>query len=720
MRVSHYGSKISWSLAFFLFASVTGFTSSLERDSLEQLLDGSRGEYRLLIMNNLVELYNQEAPEIAEQKARQALQFSEELKSSTGHVKALRNVGNYHYHQNVYDSSIYYHKLALSKVTEEVDILEKAKIMNGLGVTFDVMGEKDSALHYLMIGLEINEAQNDPKGISNTLSNIAYFYFFQDNDEEALSYFQRCLEIDRQIGENRSVAQDLSNIGAIYSNLKEHHKALEVHKQALQIRREINSPPELAKSLNNISLTYDALGDYKKAISMAEEALAIRRTLNDQYDLAISLYNLSFMYRESIQDFSTAKKYQLEALALAESLDLLDLRILVTGSLAKTYAKMGAYKDAYETENKMRLLQNESRAVEKDQRITELMAEFDAMQQRNQLDSLRLRQEVDAEKLERSSQRVFFLRIGMLVCFVLMLIITILFLQKRRRNTYLRILNQALEERNVQIAEKNKEIEEKSSLLSKKNHEILEINANLESIVEERTQVLQATNKELDTFVYQTSHALRAPLMRVMGLFSIIRDTEDEATRSAMQAKIDTTIGGMDRMLYKLLDVQEIKLRALEPARIDLSQTVEEITHEVRGKSELPPPKWKLDIPSQKVMVGDRFILRSILLNLIENAYHFRHEDRIDTHEIAVQIQIANETQLSISISDNGMGIPETEIDKAFDMFYRGTYKSLGTGLGLYVVHKCLAKMGGSIQLESQEDVGSSFELSLPLPQLSL
>lgn len=719
MRISLVGSCIFWFLGFVLLSYNTGFSSSMERDSLEQLLPGSHGEARLSILNDLVDIYNREAPSIAEQKAREALTFSRAIQSENGYPRALRNLGSYHYFQSGYDSSVYYHRIALANVNGKAKetVLEKAKIMNGLGVTFDVIGQQDSALHYLMEALSINESQNSLNGISNTLSNIAYFYSFQGNDEEAMRYFHKCLEIDRKINKLNLVAMDLSNIGAIHSNRGEYKKALEMHQKALKIRKELGVPAEIARSLNNMSLAYNALGDTKTALAMAEEALSIKRQMNDGYELVQTLTNLAQIYRESEGDYSTAEKHLLEARTIADTLGLVNLKILTNNALAKTYDKMGAYKKAYETEKKLRQIELDSKTAAKDRRIEELMAEFDAMDKKSQLNSLRLQQEIDTEKIERSSQRVFFLRLGILVCFILMLMVTILFLQKRKSNVNLRSLNQRLEDRNQQIAEKNNEIQEKSALLGKKNQEILEINANLEDIVDERTLNLKATNKELDTFVYQTSHALRAPLMRVMGLFSIIRDSNDEVTRSTMQAKIDATIGGMDRMLYKLLDVQEIKLRSLEPALIDLAQTIQEIIHEIKDKSTLPPPTWELDLPDNKVMVGDRFVLRSILLNLIENAYHFRHQDRLNDHKIQVKVNQLTDHELMISIADNGMGIPEQEIGKTFDMFYRGTYKSQGTGLGLYVVHKSLEKIGGKIELDSKEGIGTTFKLALPLPQ---
>ncbi len=691
-----------------------------ERDSLERILPASKGESRLEILNQLVEIYLLEDEPFAKERALEALSLSESIPKANGRSRAILNLGNYFYYQSQYDSSIYYHRMALSNSEENRDSLGKAQALNGLGVLFDVIGQPDSALNFYFEALAIHESLQNDAGISNSLSNIAYTHQTQGNDEEAIRYFNRCLEIDQKMGNKNLMATDLSNLGGMYTRIGQPQQALNFHQRALNIRRESNSPAAIARSLNNLSVAYEALGDLKKALATGEEALAIKRTLNDDYDITLTLNNLAHIQMGLGKNYEKARGLLLEATRISDTLGIAKLQIMNGALLAETYYQLGSYKKAYEEEHKLRLLEEAAREKARDSRIEELLARFDAINQKMELESLRHHQEIQDQEIENADQRVLFLRVGLSVFVVLAIIIFILFLQMRKSNGNLRILNTRLEERNLQIAEKNTEIKEKSELLGRKNLEILEINSNLEDIVEERTRNLKETNKELDTFVYQTSHALRAPLMRVIGLFSIIRDSEDEAVRSSMQTRIDETIKGMDRMLYKLLDVQEIKLRELEPARTDLRQTLDEIITEVQEKSELSLASFKLDLPSKKVYVPDRFILRAILINVIENAYHFRRDGSESPHEISVQIVNQNDQNLRLIVEDNGMGIPQEEIGKAFDMFYRGTYKSQGTGLGLYVVHKSIERLGGTASLESKEGEWTRLTVDIPLPEFKI
>ena len=109
----------------------------------------------------------------------------------------------------------------------------------------------------------------------------------------------------------------------------------------------------------------------------------------------------------------------------------------------------------------------------------------------------------------------------------------------------------------------------------------------------------------------------------------------------------------------------------------------------------------------------DKTRLKVILNNLISNAIKYHHHDQSDPW-IKVRMLNGNKT-LSIIVSDNGPGINVEHQAKIFDMFYRGTERSKGSGLGLYIVKETIAKMNGSINVESVEGQGTSFFVKIPV-----
>lgn len=209
-----------------------------------------------------------------------------------------------------------------------------------------------------------------------------------------------------------------------------------------------------------------------------------------------------------------------------------------------------------------------------------------------------------------------------------------------------------------------------SALLEKQNHESEQTNLRLEKMVDERTRNLKRANRELDLFLYQSSHALREPLMRIMGLLSIIRTESDPKVLAVMNDKVDYTIKSMDRMLHKLMDITEIQRRNLHPEPLALLPLIQNHIAEIENDMNYAPASIELNVPPQMFLVPEKYMLNVVLRNLLENALHFRVPGR--THKLQLSIHF-KATELFIRVWDNGMGIPKDHLVSVFSMFFRGT-----------------------------------------------
>jgi len=106
-----------------------------------------------------------------------------------------------------------------------------------------------------------------------------------------------------------------------------------------------------------------------------------------------------------------------------------------------------------------------------------------------------------------------------------------------------------------------------------------------------------------------------------------------------------------------------------------------------------------------------------LLKNILSNAIKYSRSGIDDAH---VHIRVDNTTEAClIAVKDNGEGIAEAHMSKVFDMFYRATNSSSGTGLGLYICKEVVDKLGGSIDLKSKPGVGTEVSVSLPQIQPS-
>ena len=104
--------------------------------------------------------------------------------------------------------------------------------------------------------------------------------------------------------------------------------------------------------------------------------------------------------------------------------------------------------------------------------------------------------------------------------------------------------------------------------------------------------------------------------------------------------------------------------------------------------------------------------MRVILNNLISNAIKYRRHD-IPLSLIQVNVEV-QEDKVLLSVSDNGEGIPDEKLPHIFDMFYRASESSEGSGLGMYIVKNIINKIGGEISLRSKVGEGSTFSVVLP------
>ena len=117
-------------------------------------------------------------------------------------------------------------------------------------------------------------------------------------------------------------------------------------------------------------------------------------------------------------------------------------------------------------------------------------------------------------------------------------------------------------------------------------------------------------------------------------------------------------------------------------------------------------------VPCSLVVRSDRRLLRRVVQNLISNAIKYADISKPDPY---VEVRVDKSPDgVTICVADNGDGIDEEHLPKIFDMFYRATQKSSGSGIGLYIVNEITQKMKGTLKVESVKRVGSKFFVNLP------
>lgn len=241
---------------------------------------------------------------------------------------------------------------------------------------------------------------------------------------------------------------------------------------------------------------------------------------------------------------------------------------------------------------------------------------------------------------------------------------------------------------------------------------------NAEEILSLQNQQLKKTNEELDRFVYSASHDLRAPLTSLLGLIAITEiDYHNEPALKERLEMMKRTVNRLDSFIEDILDYSRNARTEIACELIDFDAKVNEIKELTKHLNEgTHHCELTIDLHIQSPFYSDRRRIWVILNNLISNAINYSDHEK---KKCFVHVSIhTDEEKVVVKIEDNGKGIASQDLDKVFEMFYRASDKSKGSGLGLYIVKETVDKLNGSIELQSikapGKKSGTQFIITLP------
>jgi signal transduction histidine kinase len=175
---------------------------------------------------------------------------------------------------------------------------------------------------------------------------------------------------------------------------------------------------------------------------------------------------------------------------------------------------------------------------------------------------------------------------------------------------------------------------------------------------------------------------------------------------------ISQTSEKLDEILKNLLNLTTLKQNDPKIEEFFFKNIIDDVLKNIETDPEFGESKIILNCQTNSSIKTDKTILKFILHNLIENAVYYKNRN-IKENMIKISYQKLPEKN-RIIISDNGMGIKKENLNKVFNMFYRGTEISKGSGLGLYTVKSFVEKLHGNIEIRSKFNEGTRVIINLP------
>lgn len=247
------------------------------------------------------------------------------------------------------------------------------------------------------------------------------------------------------------------------------------------------------------------------------------------------------------------------------------------------------------------------------------------------------------------------------------------------------------------------------TLVDKKTADLEKLNLELENRAKELTKV----NKELEYFAYIISHDLQEPLRMITSFLTQLEKKYNDVIDDKGKRYIFFAVDGAKRMKNIILDILEFSRVGKYNDKKE-AINLNDIIHEIETFYKLEFPHGKLIYENLPVLNSYKSPLIQIFQNLIGNAFKYSKENVAPI--VSVKVIEENDKQITFAVQDNGIGIENEYLEKIFILFQRLHTREgdKGSGMGLAIVKKIVENLNGTIWVESEVNVGSTFYFTLP------
>ncbi len=574
------------------------------------------------------------------------------------------------------DSSMRLAELAVAKAEGEglPDLKADAELI--LARAFMNKGYYNRGLNAGFNALRYYESVRDTGAMGEAKHRISTIYLETDNTVLASRYEREALELLLLEPERDTLALFWTylGLGNQMDRADKLDSSLYYYFTALELAKAVQNDRALHSCYNNIALIYKQKKDFDNALAYFQEGIAITRAIQDYSSTAFLLDNVGCMYFQMGQP-KEALRYSEEAYGMALEHQTASGLVNIHSNLANAYAANGKWEKAYFHQHAYTELVESYFNEQSSASMADMEGKYQNEKKQAEIALLNKDNEFKALKIDRQST-IQNLLIGVLALLLLLVIVAVVaYLDKRRTNR----------------------------LLHDQQEQIKRINAGLEEKVLERTQALEIANKELNDLLYRSSHDLRSPITKILGLLGLA-EAGAMPTETVLE-HIGRTMEGLNAQNLSICELGSIRDHRSAPASLHLQDTLEEVLAELKTSFDVDTSAVLLEVNAGTVCTVDRYLLKIAVREIVANALAYGGSGK-------VRIVAQNEGgQLRMAVEDQGPGIPAGIQQNLFDLFVRGNNSPSHFGLGLYKARLAVQRMGGKLSYRSAAGGGTVFEI---------
>jgi signal transduction histidine kinase len=231
-------------------------------------------------------------------------------------------------------------------------------------------------------------------------------------------------------------------------------------------------------------------------------------------------------------------------------------------------------------------------------------------------------------------------------------------------------------------------------------------------LVKEKNLELKKLNRELDNFLYSTAHDLRSPMSSMIGLINLMRYENNQPSLVHYMDMLQNSLHRSEGFISQIVSYSKNKRLDLTLEKVDMRQLIADIFEDhqfIEGAARI---EKVLNVNCYHPFESDRNRITILLSNLVSNAIKYADYTK-ENCRIDITVEVYRDEAL-IEVSDNGLGIDQKYLGNIFDMFFRAHHHSKGSGLGLFIFHETLTRLGGKVSVTSEVGAGTTFSMCLP------
>lgn len=695
---------------------------TFNEDSVYQSLTSLQGQQRMdayqsLVINNWLNL-----PDKAMKYANEAVAFASEQDDPKLKAIAIRLLGGVYLYKGTYDSALLFSKQAFQLASSGDDSTLISSGYNNIGFTHYHFGNYPLALENLLKALQIKYAIKQDYGLGQTLNNLGLVYTRLKDYEQARKYFTDAEAVANRLKDKNIALYSSNNIGFTYLEQNKLNNAKEYFDKSLLIASDVNNANWHATAYSGMAQVMKRQGDLAKAEYYFDKSLELRSTIGDKRGISEVHFFLSEIRLEN-GSYDAALDYLKKSHRIAKEAKIRQ-RMLENYELAsRIFEQRKQFDSALYFQKRFTLL--------KDSLFNENMARDLADIQLNiqEEESVKMMAMKDAE-LKRKTTVTNYLA----VIFLLMLFFSFAFYRSykfqkelssnlRRSNEELSGKSKEIESQKESLVLSNNELQEARERIQVQNLQLAELNRHLQSTVDLRTRELDVASRELrivslelDNFIYKSSHDIKGPLVRLLGICHVaLLDVQETKAREYITMLYDSA-RHLNDIFDRLKTVSDINSSPINKTQIDFQKLLDKILQDLKKMEGYEGIEISTEVDSTIEYESDPFLLETIFHNMLENSIRFQKKSVEQRKFIATHVTVRNSTVV-LTFTDNGIGINENAIEDIFKMFSKAALEHHNVGLGLYIVKQCVNKLEGIIRLVKNPKGYTEFQITLPWKQ---